>query len=130
MTEPAVTVLVEALREFEKRDADAIAARFAPDGVFVDPHYPPPTGPEITGREAIRGALAGVFQVLAQPGFTVRHAFAGADNPAVAAVEVDTRHVLADGGSVEFPQVFVGEVDADGLLLRLESYLPYPPPAG
>lgn len=130
MTEPAVTVLVEALRTFEKRDADAVAARFAPGGVFIDPHYPPPIGPEISGREAIRGALVGVFQVIQQPGFTVRHAFAGTDNPATAAVEVDTQHVLTDGSSVEFPQVFIGEIDADGLLVRLESYTPHPPPAG
>ena len=127
MTESAVTIVVEALRLFEKRDAEAVAARFAPAGVFIDPHYPPPIGPEISGREAIRDALAGMFQVLQQPGFTVRHAFGGTNNPAMAAVEVDTRHVLADGSGVEFPQVFVGEVDSEGLLLRLESYTPHPP---
>lgn len=127
MTEPAVTVVVEALRLFEKRDADAVAARFTPGGVFIDPHYPPPLGPAITGREAIRAAVAGVFGLIERPGFTVRHAFSAASN--VAAVEVDTHHVMADGSSVDFPQVFVGEVDPDGLLVRLQSYPPYPPPS-
>ena len=122
MTDYAVTALVEALRLFEKRDADAVAARFAPGGVFIDPHYQPPL---ITGREAIREALAGMFGFLTQPGFAVRHTFAGTGNSA--AVEVDTHHVLADGSTVDHPQVFVGEVDADGLLVRLQSYTPHPP---
>src|SRR5439155_26829552 len=94
ITEHAVTIVVEARRLFEKRDADAVAARFAPGGVFIDSHYPPPVGPAITGREAIREALAGMFGFLAQPGFAVRHTFAGTGNSA--AVEVDTHHVLAD----------------------------------
>jgi ketosteroid isomerase-like protein len=128
MSESGVNVVVEALRLFEKRDADAVAARFAPGGAFIDPHYPPPVGPAIVGREAIRDAVAAMFGFIQQPGFTVRHAFAGADNPAVAAVEVDTHHVLADGSTVDLPQVFVGEVDADGLLVRLQSYTPHPPP--
>jgi len=126
MTEHAVTVVVEALRRFEKRDADAVAARFAPGGVFIDPHYPPPTGPAIIGREAIRDAVAAMFGFIQQPGFAVRHTFEGVDNP-VAAVEVDTHHVLADGSTVDLPQVFVGEIDSDGLLVRLQSYTPHPP---
>jgi ketosteroid isomerase-like protein len=129
MTSSAVTVVVEALRQFEKRDADGIVERFAPDGTFIDPHYPPPIGPEITGREAIRGALSFVFTLVQQPGFTVRHAFSSADHPEVASVEVDTHHTFADGTTVDFPQVFVAEIDSDGLLRRLQSYLPYPPPA-
>lgn len=129
MTSPAVTAIVEALRRFEKRDTDSIAASFAADGVFIDPHYPPPIGPAVAGREAIRGAVAGVFGVIQQPGFTVRHAF-WSDNPSVASVEVDTHHRMTDGTTVAFPQVFVGEIDPAGLLLRLQSYLPYPPPVG
>jgi ketosteroid isomerase-like protein len=125
MSEHAVTALVEALRLFEKRDADAVAARFAPGGTFIDPHYPPPIGPTISGREAIRDALAGMFAFIEQPGLTVRHTFASADN--LAAAEVDTHHVLADGSTVEHPQVFIGELDADGLLVRLRSYTPHPP---
>jgi hypothetical protein len=42
---------------------------------------------------------------------------------------VDTHHTLADGTKLAFPQVFVGEIDSDGLLRRLQAYLPYPPPA-
>ena len=129
MTSPAVTAVVEALRQFEKRDADGVVERFAPDGTFIDPHYPPPIGPAITGREAIHGAVSWVFTLIQQPEFTVRHAFSSADHPGVAAVEVDTQHTFADGTRHEFPQVFVGEIDSDGLLRRLQSYLPYPPPA-
>jgi len=70
-----------------------------------------------------------VFTLVEQPGFTVRHAFSSADDPTVASVEVDTHHVFADGTVRDFPQVFVAEFDADGLLRRLRSYPPYPPPA-
>ena len=42
---------------------------------------------------------------------------------------MDTHHVFADGTVRDFPQVFVAEFDADGLLRRLRSYPPYPPPA-
>lgn len=129
MTSSAVTLVLEALRRFEKRDVDGIVERFAPDGTFIDPHYPPPIGPAITGREAIRGALSFVFNLIEQPGFTVRHAFSSAGDPDVASVEVDTHHTLADGTVLDFPQVFVAELDADGLLRRLQAYLPYPPPA-
>jgi ketosteroid isomerase-like protein len=130
MTSSAVSVVVEALRDFENRDADRVVERFAPDGTFIDPHYPPPIGPAITGRDAIRGALGFVFTLIQQPGFTVRHAFSSTESPNVASVEVDTHHTLTDGTVLDFPQVFVGEVDADGLLSRLQSYPPYPPPAG
>lgn len=128
MTTSAVTLVIEALRRFEKRDVDGVVSRFAQDGSFIDPHYPPPIGPVITGREAIRGALAFIFSMVEQPGFTVRHAFSSAEHPSVASVEVDTQHVLVDGTRLDFPQVFVGEVDDDGLLRRLQSYPPYPPP--
>jgi ketosteroid isomerase-like protein len=128
MTSSAVALVLEALRRFEKRDVEGIVERFAEDGTFIDPHYPPPLGPAITGREAIRGALSFVFNLIERPGFTVRHAFSSAD-PNVASVEVDTHHTLADGTVQDFPQVFVAEFDTDGLLRRLQAYLPYPPPA-
>jgi ketosteroid isomerase-like protein len=129
MTSPALTAVVEALRHFESRDTEGVVERFAPDGTFIDPHYPPPLGPAITGRDAIRDALGFVFSLVTQPGFTVRHAFSSTDDPHVASVEVDTHHTFADGTQSNFPQVFVGEIGADGLLRRLQSYPPYPPPS-
>lgn len=128
MTDSPVAIVVEALRRFESQNVDGIVEMFAEDGAFIDPHYPPPVGPALTGRDAIREGLGWVFGMIKEPQLTVRRRYAG-EAPGAAAVEVDTRHVMVDGTVVEFPQVFIGEVDGDGLLRRLQSYLPYPPPS-
>jgi hypothetical protein len=67
------------------------------------------------GRASIQSALSWVLTVIQQTSFDV--------------VEVDTRHTLADGAEVTVRQVFVGEIGAHGLLVRLQCYAPYPPPA-
>ncbi len=58
----------------------------------------------------------------------MRHELTG-DSDAVAALEVDTNHQLVGGGAMVFTQVFMAEVDGDGLLSRMQGYTPYPPPA-
>lgn len=130
MTTPALTSLLDLLEGFQAKDVEAIIRLFAPDAVFTDPHYPPPIGPTMTGHDAIREAVTWALGVLEQPGFTVRHQLSSPDDGNVAAVEVDTHHRMVGGAMVTPPQVFVAEVGDDGLLRRVQSYAPYPPPAG
>lgn len=116
------------LARFEAKDIDGVIELFAADGVFVDPHYPPPIGPAMAGHDAIREGLSWGLGMLEQPGFSVRHAMSDADGR-VAAVEVDTNHRMVGGATLAFPQVFVAEVGDDDRLRRMQSYTPYPPPA-
>ncbi len=110
------------LKAFEAKDLDAALACFADDALLFDPHYPTP---EMHGKAAIRGGFEFIFGIVKQPGFTIRHLWSGDQD---GDFEVDTHHVLGDGTEVRFPQVFVFEM-GDGLIRRLQAYVPYPPPA-
>lgn len=129
MTTSALRSLLDLLDGFKAKDVEAVVGLFAADGAFSDPHYPPPIGPTMTGHDAIRQGVAWALGVLEQPGFTVRHELWNPENPTVAAVEVDTHHRMVGGAMVTPPQLFVAEVGDDGLLRRVQSYAPYPPPA-
>lgn len=117
------------LERFMAKDVDGVVALFAPDGMFSDPHYPPPIGPVMVGQKAIRQGVVWGAGMLEQPGFVIRHQLSGAGRDDLVAVEVDTNHVLVGGAVLAFPQVFVAELDGDGLFRRVQSYTPYPPPA-
>jgi hypothetical protein len=128
MSATAVQRLHDVLDRFEARDVDGVVALFAAGGTFSDPHYPPPFGPTMTGHDAIREGIAWGLGMLERPGFSVRHDLTGEPSDRIAAAEVDTNHVMYGGMVLTFPQVFVAEVDDDGLLVRMQSYTPYPPP--
>ncbi len=49
----------EVFERFEARDVEGVVGLFAADGVFADPHYPPPIGPAMVGYRATRGPLLG-----------------------------------------------------------------------
>ena len=114
---------------FEAKDIEGVVGLFAPDGVFADPHYPPPIGPSMSGHDAIREGLTWSLGLIEQPHFAVRHELSGADSDRVGALEVDTNHKLHGGAALTFTQMFVAEVNDDGLLRRMESYTSYPPPS-
>lgn len=103
---------------FEAKDADAFMALFADDAIVRDPHYP---NPEMQGKEAIRKGLEWAMGNMEQPGFTIRNLWIDSDK---AAVEVDTNHLFKGGMKLETDQVFVVEMQ-DGLITRLQAYLPY-----
>lgn len=128
MNPTALRRLLDVLERFEAKDLDGVISQFAADGVFVDPHYPPPVGPAMAGHDAMRDGLAWGLGMLEQPGFTVRHELSGPDDGRVAAIEVDTNHRLVGGATLAFLQLFVGETGDDGLLRRMQCYTPYPPP--
>lgn len=111
----------QVLGTFEAKDLDAVLANFAEDAVIFDPHYPMP---EMKGKAAIRQGLAWGLGNMEQPGFTIRHLWIDGQS---AVVEVDTHHVFRGGMVLDFPQVFVIE-SRDGLITRLQAYVPYGPP--
>lgn len=106
---------------FEAKDMEAVSAFFADDAVLFDPHYPVP---EMKGKAAIEQGCEWAFGNMEKPGFTIRHIWIEGD---AGAVEVDTHHVFKGGMELKFPQVFVFETH-DGLVTRLQSYVPYGPP--
>lgn len=105
---------------FESKDMEGFMALFADDAVVRDPHYP---NPEMKGKAAIRRGLEWAMGNMEQPGFTIRNLWIDGDK---AAVEVDTHHVFKGGMKLETDQVFVIETQ-DGLVTRLQAYLPYRP---
>jgi ketosteroid isomerase-like protein len=114
-------IIERVLGAFERKDMDGVLASFADDGVLFDVHYPSPL---MQGKDAIRAGMENAFGMLKQPGFTMRNVWEGENN---CAVEVDTHHILQNGMEINFPQVFIMEA-RDGLITRLQSYVPYPPP--
>jgi ketosteroid isomerase-like protein len=108
--------------KIERKDLDGVIQCFAEDAVFFDPHYP---APRMAGRRAIRDGLEWSFALLEKFGFPVVNYFENAEHDA-AAIEVATAHVLNGGTPMDFPQLFVVEA-RDGLITRLQSYLPYGP---
>lgn len=112
-----IDALIEA---FTNKDLEAALALFADDALVYDPHYPVPT---MQGKDAIRQGFAWGLGNMEQPGFTVRHLWSDGTS---GALEVDTHHVFKGGMALKFDQVFVFET-RDGLITRLQSYVPYPP---
>lgn len=114
------------LERFVSKDVDGVVTLFARAGVFSDPHYPPPLGPTMVGHDAIRQGIAWGVGMIERPQFAVRHELSGKGGR-LAAVEVDTRHELVGGIVAAFTQVFVAELDDDGLFGRVQGYTPYAP---
>ena len=106
---------------FTAKDMNAMLHYFAEDVVLIDPHYP---FPEMRGKAAITTAMEWAFGNMEKPGFRIKHIWIENGN---GAVEVDTHHVFRGGMVLRFPQVFVFE-SRDGLITRLQSFVPYPPP--
>lgn len=129
MISSAVQCVHQVFERFEAKDGEGVVALFAVDGVFVDPHYPPPIGPTMSGHQAIREGISWALGIVEQPHFSVRHELVSGDSDDVAAFEVDTNHALVGGGALVVTQLFMAQVDETGLLRRLQSYTPYPPPA-
>ena len=128
MSSSAVRCVHEVFERFEAKDGEGVVELFAVDGLFVDPHYPPPIGPSMAGHQAIRQGILWALGIVEQPHFRVRYELAAGDSDAVAAFEVETNHTLVGGGAIVVTQVFIAEVDDAGRLRRLQSYTPYPPP--
>lgn len=122
MTTSTHTLAQSLLNAFMAKDKARVLAAFTDDGVLIDPHYPQPV---MQGKDAIGAGLDFGFGFIQQPGFAVRKTWADETS---CVVEVDTHHTFINGTEAQFPQIFVFEF-AGGLISRLQSYVPYPPPA-
>ncbi len=115
------TTMIDALMNaFMAKDLEQVLSFFAEDGLMYDPHYPVPA---MKGKDAIRRGLQWGLGNMEKPGFQIRNCWIDGDQ---AVLEVDTHHVFKGGMRLDFPQVFVIEA-RDGLVTRLQSYVPYPP---
>lgn len=114
------TMIDNLMNAFVAKDLEQVLSFFTEDALLYDPHYPVP---EMKGKDAIRRGLKWGLGNLEKPGFLIRNCWIDGDQ---AVLEVDTHHVFRGGMSLDFPQVFVIEA-RDGLVTRLQSYVPYPP---
>ena len=109
--EDALRALCEA---WERRDPDAVARLFAPDGRYEDPLFEPvPVGPD-----EIRGACADAIDELAQVSVPLR-VVAGTEDLVLA--EGDFLSSTVDGDRVDFPLAMILAM-RDGLVVRFTEY--------
>lgn len=106
----------------EARDLEAMMALFADDAVLIDPHFPTP---RMQGKAVITEAFRGAMDGMRSFGYDVVN-YCESENAQCAAVETETHHVLKQGRSLDFAQVFVFEA-ADGRVARVQAYEPYGP---
>jgi ketosteroid isomerase-like protein len=106
---------------FIAKDIDTVMSLFADDALLVDPHYP---APRMQGRAAIERGIRWGLSSLKTPGFTLRHSAVDGD---IGFFELDTKHLLTIGMTVQFEQIFVVEKRGDKIV-RLQAYEPYPAP--
>src|SRR5450755_2006719 len=88
---------------FMAKDIDLVMSLFAEDALLVDPHYP---RARMKGRVQIERGIRWGLSSLKTPGFTLRHSAVDGD---IGFFEVDTKHLLSIGMTIEFEQVFVVE---------------------
>ena len=115
-------LLDQVLTASMEKDKAGVLSLFAPDAVFIDPHYPKS---EMRGLDEIAAGLDWAFLGMERFGFTVVGSFMS-DDGCSGAVEMDCEHVLTSGRVLSFPQVFVAEMK-DDRLIRLRAYEPYGP---
>jgi len=114
------TLIDNLIAAFEAKDLEQVLSFFSESALVYDPHYPVP---EMKGKAAIRQGFEWGLNNLKKPGFHIRNYWLNSDK---AVVEVDTHHIFKGGMEFKFPQVFVIETE-EGLITRLQSYVPYPP---
>lgn len=106
----------------EAKDIEAAMAFFTPNAKFIDPHYP---NVHMEGKEEIREGLTWGFNGLKKLGFSIEKYFESTDGKNVA-VEVATAHILPNGKPLNFPQVFMIDIE-DNKISRVQVYVPYGP---
>jgi steroid delta-isomerase-like uncharacterized protein len=122
--ENVVERMADAVRQ---RDAEAMAALYAQDAIVHHPLYPEPA----RGREAIRASQEPVFSGIRDVEVEVRSIFTG-ENACAAEVTIRARHtgtldvegkaLPATGRTIEVGEVWVFDLDADGLIVEERDY--------
>lgn len=112
----------------ERRDAEAMAALYAEDATVPHPLYPEPA----RGRDAIRGNQQELFNAITDVEVQIRSILTGESTCAAevvieathsGALEVGGNKFAATGGRIEVEEVWVFDLDRDGLIVEERDYL-------
>jgi steroid delta-isomerase-like uncharacterized protein len=112
----------------ERRDAEAMAALYAEDATLPHPLYPEPA----RGREAIRASQQELFDAITDVEVQIRSILT-AESGCAAEVMISATHAgpidvggsthAATGRRIEVKEVWVFDLDADGLIVEERDYL-------
>jgi steroid delta-isomerase-like uncharacterized protein len=112
----------------QRRDAEAMAALYSPDATVHHPLYPEPA----RGRDAIRVSQQGLFNAIADVEVRIRSILTG-ENTCAAEVTIEATHVgeldvrgralPATGKRLEVHEVWVFDLNPDGLIVEERDYL-------
>ena len=115
-------LMTRTIATIEAKDLDALMSLFADDAVVIDPHFPMS---RMQGKAAITKAFREAISGMQSFGYTIVNYFES-ENGQRAAIETATHHVIKQGMKLNFPQVFIFEVE-DGRITRMQAYEPYGP---
>jgi steroid delta-isomerase-like uncharacterized protein len=110
-----------------RRDADAMAALYTPDATVHHPLYPEPA----RGQDAIRASQRELFDAIADVEVDVLAVLTG-QNTCAAEVVIKATHsgtldvggvIAATGRRVEVQEVWVFDLDSNGLIAEERDYL-------
>jgi len=109
------------LDAFVSMDLDNIMSFFGDDAVLIDPHYPKM---EMKGKDEIRKGLEWGLSSMVKAGFEVEKCWVEGSE---GVVKVKTNHEFKGNFKVDIMQIFLFEVNEDGKLKYLQSFVPYRP---
>ena len=128
MSEENVEVVRRMADAVERRDAWAMAALYAEDATVHHPLYPEPA----RGREAIRVSQRELFDAITDVEVEVRSILTG-ESTCAAEVIIRVTHagplavggktLAATGGRIEAEEMWVFDLDPDGLIVEERDYL-------
>ena len=110
-----------------RRDADAMAALYAPDATVHHPLYPEPA----RGQDAIRASQRELFDAITDVEVDVLAVLMG-ENTCAAEVVIKATHsgaldvggvIAATGRTVEVQEMWVFDLDSNGLIAEERDYL-------
>lgn len=117
--ERQVRILREVLDAFNRHDLDAIMSYFAEDAVFEAPRGPDPWGRRFVGKAEVRRGLAARFDGIPDVHYGEDAHFACARRGVSEWVITGTS---VDGLSIEVRGCDIWAFDADGLIIRKDSF--------
>ncbi len=106
----------------ETKNLERALELFTENAKFIDPHYP---RTHMQGKKEIFEGLTWGFSGLKKLGFTIEKYFETKEGNSIA-VEVATAHELPNGKELNFPQVFIIDIQ-DNKISRCQAYEPYGP---
>jgi steroid delta-isomerase-like uncharacterized protein len=128
MSQENVEIVRRMADAVERRDAEALAALYAEDATVPHPLYPEPAH----GREAIRASQQELFDAITNVEVQIRSILTGESSCAAevvikathaGALDVGGKTRAATGGRIEVEEVWVFDLNPDGLIIEERDYL-------